>query len=396
VGLILSVALVAVGMPSPAAGLPSAATFSVALTATPSEGPAPLLVAFDASVSAGTATAINWTFGDGSYANLTGSGGLTPAHIYDLAGVYDARVQVWEGATSQNASVEVSALGNLLGVVVVDTPSNGSAPLRVQFYGVVTGGTGTYLDMNWSFGDGAMAAGANVTHTFANPGIYIVTLSAVDTVGHRGTGSASVDVAAPPTPAASPILSGVWYYGIPAGLALVAVGAILLVRGRRPPGPPPAGVYGGFDAAEAVGDEQPTPPRPSTSSEGPSVSITEAPPAASATMGEAPAPAPPRADARQATREVVEFLYRLGRVDPDDIPTTDWTQARMGERLGIPQNVLSNVLRRLEAAGIVATRVEHVHARPRRVKTYYLTVTGERLARSRLRRDPPARPRAGP
>ena len=50
----------------------------------------------------------------------------------------------------------MSALGNLLGVVIVDTPSNGSAPLRVQFYGVVTGGTGTYLDVNWSFGDGTL------------------------------------------------------------------------------------------------------------------------------------------------------------------------------------------------------------------------------------------------
>ena len=81
----------------------------------------------------------------------------------------------------------------------------------------------------------------------------------------------------------------------------------------------------------------------------------------------------------------MDFLYHLGRISPDDIPTTEWTQQGMGERLAIPQNALSNVLRRLEAAGIVTTRVEHVHGRPRRVKTYYLTPTGERLARSRRR-----------
>jgi len=103
-----------VAAPSPAAGLPDAGPFTLILTASPSDGPAPLLVEFNASVSAGTATAADWTFGDGSYANLTGSDALAPAHIYAEAGVYEARVKVWEGAASQNASLEVDALGNLL------------------------------------------------------------------------------------------------------------------------------------------------------------------------------------------------------------------------------------------------------------------------------------------
>jgi hypothetical protein len=48
----------------------------------------------------------------------------------------------------------------------------------------------------WSFGDGQSAAGANVTHTFAAPGDYTVTLTVTDSFGNTGSVSEQLDVTA--------------------------------------------------------------------------------------------------------------------------------------------------------------------------------------------------------
>jgi hypothetical protein len=55
----------------------------------------------------------------------------------------------------------------------------------------------------WSFGDGAGATGAAVTHTFAAPGTYAITLNAADTLGNTTTGTYAIVVApAPQSPPA--------------------------------------------------------------------------------------------------------------------------------------------------------------------------------------------------
>jgi len=56
----------------------------------------------------------------------------------------------------------------------------------------------------------------------------------------------------------------------------------------------------------------------------------------------------------------------------------------------MPQNSVSRLLLRLEAAGVVSGEVQHVRGRPRRVKVYSLTDRGEGLAREYRR------PTAGP
>jgi DNA-binding PadR family transcriptional regulator len=59
----------------------------------------------------------------------------------------------------------------------------------------------------------------------------------------------------------------------------------------------------------------------------------------------------------------------------------------MVEALVVSQGVLTGVLRRLLAAGVISERREHVRGIDRRVKVYRLTSLGEQLVRD-LRNRP--------
>lgn len=55
---------------------------------------------------------------------------------------------------------------------------------------------GRVVSWSWSFGDGAVASGANVTHAYAAPGAYTVTLTVADELGASSTTTLPVAVAA--------------------------------------------------------------------------------------------------------------------------------------------------------------------------------------------------------
>jgi DNA-binding MarR family transcriptional regulator len=80
-------------------------------------------------------------------------------------------------------------------------------------------------------------------------------------------------------------------------------------------------------------------------------------------------------------------LSAQGQLRDDEVATPGFTQGGMASALGVRQNSLTNVLRRLVAAGLLTEDVRHVKGRNRRLKVYRLTVRGEGLARElRLRR----------
>lgn len=65
----------------------------------------------------------------------------------------------------------------------------------------------TYADLwsglagtSWNFGDGSTGSGAQVSHTYAQPGTYTVTVTATDALGNQTTNTYSVAVTAPPPP----------------------------------------------------------------------------------------------------------------------------------------------------------------------------------------------------
>jgi len=141
-----------------------AANFS----ASPSSGPAPLTVQFT-DTSTGYVTGRYWDFGDGA-----GMPVRSPSHTYTVPGTYTVTLYVsnYTGTSSKTGTITVS------GAPVADftaDPTQGMAPLTVQFTDLSTGDISTW---SWNFGDGTTPSGEkNPSHVYKKPGTYNVTLT---------------------------------------------------------------------------------------------------------------------------------------------------------------------------------------------------------------------------
>jgi DNA-binding MarR family transcriptional regulator len=355
----------------------SSASFSVSLSATPAHGIAPLVVSFTTTVLSGTPTGYNWSFGDASYWNGSGAGFADAVHEYAYAGLFNATVVVLEGATQASSSIEVGVGLAPLVLRATAYPVSGPAPLTVLFNGSVAGGSGTYRTFDWTFGDQGVGSGLQIRHTYNTSGEFVAILNVTDTAGNLAQVRAYVNVTtapvrttpdAPSTLWASPVwpLLGAFLLGI-----VLATAIALLVRPgllRR-------------NALESTATL-------------PALELARGPirepapaalPAASRVVANARAPLPAPSqpvnpEALRLSQRVVLHLARLGALQADEIASEGFTQAGMAAAVGSGQNVLTNVLRRLEAAGVVVSDVRHVRGRPRRVKVYRLTPRGEALA----------------
>ena len=102
-------------------------------------------------------------------------------------------------------------------------PANGTAPLSVTFNAIVKGGAQPYV-VNYNFGDGTATQGQIVIHTYNQAGDYKVVVSATDQNGTVVQKTATVDVAAVPSP------SGVSsFFGYVGGLFLSVIEGIVEV-----------------------------------------------------------------------------------------------------------------------------------------------------------------------
>ncbi len=144
---------------------------SAAFSATPTQGPAPLAVQFT-DLSLRTVTSWAWTFGDGA-----GSSARNPAHVYAQPGVYSVALTV-TGPGGSDTRVQSDLIRVQSPPVVAEfsaTPSDGLAPLAVQFTNLSAGLATSFV---WSFGDGGSSSATDPAHLYVLPGTYTVTLSA--------------------------------------------------------------------------------------------------------------------------------------------------------------------------------------------------------------------------
>jgi len=145
-------------------------------------------VRFDGSGSTdsdGAVNAFSWTFGDGD----TGRG-ETPVHIFKRPGSYSVTLTITGEATgscspldTDTATFQVVAAPEL---EILGSERAAAAMPASYSVGLTQLGGATPVSYGWDFGDGNTATGTDVSHTFAEPGEYLVTLTTELTGGNEG------------------------------------------------------------------------------------------------------------------------------------------------------------------------------------------------------------------
>jgi len=165
-------------------------------TASPTSGPAPLLVNFT-NTTAGTITGYLWRFGDGATSSID-----NPGHVYTTPGTYTVHLTA-SGPGGDNTLVQTD-------LVVVDQPitqasfsttgSTGQVPLTVSFTDQSSGNPTAW---SWVFGDGGTSTLQNPVHTYQAPGTYTVSMTAAGPRGADTITRTDLVVVTNPPPVAS-------------------------------------------------------------------------------------------------------------------------------------------------------------------------------------------------
>ncbi len=173
----------------------------VDFTATPRSGEAPLTVVLNATASSdadGTITAYKWNFGDGSPSGM----GSVVTHTYSIPGTYAVVLTITDndGAESRAAcTIDVSSSGNIVPTASFTTDPSvltfAYPPVTIAFNASSSSDPdGTILSYHWDFGDGTTSIGVTTSHTYTDPGKYIVILTVIDDHGARASTLATVRV----------------------------------------------------------------------------------------------------------------------------------------------------------------------------------------------------------
>jgi PKD repeat protein len=166
---------------------------SAAFSSSATAGCGPLTVQFS-SESTGSGLSYAWAFPGGSPAASTDP---DPAVVYSQPGVYDVTLTV-ANAAGQSIAEETGYMTVQGGPVSGFEISNPAGSPMVTF-------TNTSQDADayqWFFGDGAQSAETNPTHTYAEEGLYTVTLVAANACG-SDTSVQDVAILLPPSAAFS-------------------------------------------------------------------------------------------------------------------------------------------------------------------------------------------------
>ena len=136
-------------------------------------------VHFDGAASRdfdGVVNRFQWDFGDGAV-----GGGDKPVHVYQLPGNYRVVLSIEGDQAGQCSNTDIDEVR----VRVVEAPVAriaGASSIAVGAPGTFdasesSGATGQIVSWRWDFGDGTVAEGPVVEHTYEKPGAYVVQLA---------------------------------------------------------------------------------------------------------------------------------------------------------------------------------------------------------------------------
>lgn len=148
----------------------------------------------------------DWNFGDGESAT-----GVNVTHTYAANGTYTITLNVTDSEGLSNTTSETITVTKEVPPIVKHYPVAVIKVVNVTNLTVTLNGSESYaldgksiVSYLWTFGDGKIASGANVTHTYAANGTYTITLTVTDSGGLKNSTSVDVTVKGQVTPPPPP------------------------------------------------------------------------------------------------------------------------------------------------------------------------------------------------
>ena len=120
--------------------------------------------------------------------------------IFLLASTMPALVRAQNNNGAPTATSTPMMIPAIPHIQLQPLPGYGPAPLTVGFFASSSEPEGAPFAMyRWNFGDGQVSTLPPIAlfHTYANPGSYVVTVTATTTDGHQASGFAGIIVTPP-------------------------------------------------------------------------------------------------------------------------------------------------------------------------------------------------------
>jgi len=141
------------------------------------------VVEFDASASHdpdGYIVSYFWDFGDG-----TNASGATASHSYVEDGEYFVTLRIVDNEGLETSKVAVQVVKNRYPVAALTESMTIINKNEVISFDASPSydPDGTIVNYQWNFGDGSIAAGVTVSHSYADNDVYTVTLTVIDNDG---------------------------------------------------------------------------------------------------------------------------------------------------------------------------------------------------------------------
>ncbi len=148
----------------------------------PLVGTAPLAVQFSDQSTPGTNPITNWSW---NFGDENSSIEQNPSHTYMTSGLYTVTLTVSDSTSLSGTMTRVDYIlveEEVTGPTAdfIGDPTNGNAPLDVQFTDLSTPGNDPIISWVWDFGDGTTSNAQHPNHTYAASELYTVTLVVSD------------------------------------------------------------------------------------------------------------------------------------------------------------------------------------------------------------------------